>query len=55
MVKNELNKAKKLSAAPVFPLQALSACGEDGLITIIRWWKMGQLVGFYEGGSLETR
>ena len=32
---------EKLSVAPVFPLQALSACGEDGLMMTVGWWKMG--------------
>ena len=37
---------EKLSVAPVFPLQALSASGEQGLMMIIRWWMMGLLVSF---------
>ena len=36
-IESELVKTEKLSVAPVFPLQVLSACGEVGLMTIIRW------------------
>ena len=47
----ELCKIEKLSFAPVFPLQALSASGEQGLMMMIRWWMTGLLVSFYEGNS----
>ena len=55
MIVTELIKMAKLSATPIFPLQALSACCEEDLTTIVRWWKMGPLVGFLEGDGLETR
>ena len=38
-----------------FPLLALFACGDEGLMTIVRWWKMSLLVSFLEGDGLETR
>ena len=40
----ELIKMEKLSVAPVFPFLSLTACGEEGLTTIVGWWKMGPLV-----------
>ena len=40
----ELTKMEKLSSSPVIPPQALTACGEDGVTTIVRWWKTGPLV-----------
>ena len=43
-VEIELIKMKKFSDAAVFFLQSLSACGEEGLTTIIRWWKVGSLI-----------
>ena len=51
----KLINMETLRIAPVVPLQALSACGEEGLTTIIVWWKMGPLVSSYEGDGLETR
>ena len=44
---------EKLSVAPVFPLEELSAWGEEGLTAIISWWKIGPLIGFLEGDGLE--
>ena len=32
-----------------------SACGEEGSMTIVGWWKIGPLVSLYEGDGLETR
>ena len=42
----EFIQTSNLTVAPVFPPQALSACGEEGLTTIVGWWKMGPLVSF---------
>ena len=46
MIETELIQTERLSVVPIFPLQALSACSEDGLTMIIFWWKMGLLVCF---------
>ena len=35
---------EKLSVAQVFPHQALSAFGEEGLTMIIRWYKISSIV-----------
>ena len=43
-IETELILIEKLSVAPVFPIQALAACGDDGLTTIVGRWKMGQFV-----------
>ena len=41
-----LIETEKLSVAPDFPLQTLSAWGEEGLTSIIRWCNIGPLVSF---------
>ena len=33
----------------------LSACGEEGLTTIVGWWKMGPFVISKEEDGFETR
>ena len=43
-IETEFIQTEKFSVVPVFPLQALSAYGEEVLTTIVGWWKMGQLV-----------
>ena len=42
----ELTKMEKLSVALVFPLHTLSTWGEEGLTTIIHWWKMCPHISF---------
>ena len=42
----QLIQTEKLCVVPVFPLQSLSACGEEGLTTIIGWWKIAPTSAF---------
>ena len=50
-----LIKTEKLCDMPVITLQAQSAWAEEGLMTIIRLWKMGLLVRSLLGDDLKTR
>ena len=45
---------EKLCVVPVFPIQALSACIEEGLTSIVGWWLMGPLVSSLEGNGFKT-
>ena len=54
MIAIELIKTEKLSVAPVFPFQVMSACGEDCLTTIVRWRNIGLFVISSGDDGLET-
>ena len=55
MVVIDLIMTEKLSVEPLFSLQALTAWGEEGETTTVRWWKMGPQVSFWEVDGLEMR
>ena len=46
MIEIELTMTEKLIVAPIFPLQVLSAWGEECLTVIVGWLKMGPPVSF---------
>ena len=45
-IRTKLIQTEKLSVVPVLPLQAQTACSEEGLTMIVGWRKMGLLISF---------